>query len=52
MLREDDSRVPLREMTRWLVPVFLVVVGLALFFTLGRRTGSIAAPIHVDAGSP
>jgi hypothetical protein len=52
MLREDDSRVPIREMTRWLVPFILVIVGITLFFTLGRKTGSIAAPIHVDAGSP
>ena len=52
MLREDDSNVPLREMTRWLVPFTLVVLGIILFFALGRKTDEITTPIHLDAGSP
>jgi cytochrome c-type biogenesis protein CcmH/NrfF len=52
MLREDDSHVPPREMTRWLVPFILVILGTVLFFALGRKTGAITAPIHIDAGSP
>jgi hypothetical protein len=50
MLREDESRVPLREMTRWLVPLSLVLLGIVLFFTLGRRNPAATAPINVDAG--
>ena len=52
MLREDDSSVPLREMTRWLVPFTMVILGIVLFFTLGRKTAAITAPIHIEAGSP
>lgn len=52
MLRDDDSRVPLREMTRWLVPFSLVILGIALFFGLREQTRTITAPIHIDAGSP
>jgi hypothetical protein len=52
MLREDDSQVPLRDMTRWLVPFSLVIVGIMLFFALGPTTDEITAPIHIDAGSP
>jgi hypothetical protein len=52
MLRDDDSRVPLREMTRWLVPFSLVILGIILFFTLGEKTKAITAPIQIDAGSP
>ena len=52
MLREDDSNVPLRDMTRWLVPFSLVILGIILFFTLGRKSDVITAPIHLDAGSP
>jgi len=52
MLREDDSNVPLRDMTRWLVPFSLVILGITLFFALGRKTDDITAPIRIDAGSP
>ena len=52
MLREDDSNVPLREMTRWLVPFTIVLLGITLFFSLGRKTAAITGPIHIDAGSP
>jgi cytochrome c-type biogenesis protein CcmH/NrfF len=52
MLRDDDSRVPLREMTRWLVPLTLVVLGITLFFVLEQRTSAMAVPIHVEVGSP
>jgi hypothetical protein len=52
MLRDDDSRVPLREMTRWLVPFSLVILGIILFFTLSEKTKAITAPIQIDAGSP
>ena len=52
MLRDDDSRGPLREMTRWLVPFTMVILGIALFFALGGQTRAITAPIHIDAGSP
>ena len=52
LLREDDSRVPFREISRWLVPFALVVLGVALFFTLAPETRQIAAPIQIDLGSP
>ena len=52
MLRDDESRVPLREMSRWLVPFAMVVLGITLFFMLGQKTKSITTPIHIDAGSP
>jgi hypothetical protein len=52
MLREDDSNVPLRDMTRWLVPFSLVILGIILFFALGRKNDETTAPIHLDAGSP
>jgi hypothetical protein len=52
MLRDDESRVPLREMSRWLVPFTMVVLGITLYFTLGQKTRDITTPIHIDAGSP
>jgi hypothetical protein len=52
MLREDESRVPLREMARWLVPLGLVVIGIALFFILSSSTRERATPVHVDAVTP
>ena len=52
MLREDDSRVPMREMARWLVPFAMVILGIILFFALGPETRPMAAPIHVEAGNP
>lgn len=51
MLREDDSRVPVREMTRWLVPFTLVLLGIILFFAIGRKNSAVTAPIQVDAGN-
>lgn len=52
MLRDDESQVPLREMTRWLVPFTLVILGIALFFALGQKTAAMTAPIHIEAGNP
>lgn len=52
MLRDDESRVPLREMTRWLVPFGMVILGITLFFTLGRKTVAMTVPIHIEAGNP
>lgn len=52
MLREDDSNVPLRDMTRWLVPFSLVILGIILFFALGRKNTEITAPIQLDVESP
>lgn len=51
MLRDDESQVPLREMTRWLVPFTLVILGITLFFVLGQKTAASTAPIHIEAGN-
>jgi hypothetical protein len=52
MLRDDEGRVPLREMTRWLVPFTMVILGVALFFALGERSRVLTTPIHIESGSP
>jgi cytochrome c-type biogenesis protein CcmH/NrfF len=52
MLRDDESRVRLPEMSRWLVPLVIVMIGLTLFFLLARKTRPIASPVHVEAGTP
>ncbi len=51
MLRDDESRVPAREMARWLVPLLLVLLGVGLFFSvdLDRPTGAVAP---AEAGTP
>lgn len=48
MIRDEDSQISLRELSRWLLPVFIIILGLALFFMLVRRTESVATPIPVE----
>jgi hypothetical protein len=48
MLRDDDSRVPLREIGRWFVPLLMVLLGITLFFVLGQRASPLAAPIRLE----
>lgn len=48
MNREDDARVSLREMSRWLVPLLMVILGVTLFFMLGRETREVASPVHIE----
>jgi len=50
MLKDDDSRVSLRELSRWLVMLLMIVAGITLFFLLGKKIRPIAAPIHVESG--
>jgi hypothetical protein len=52
MIREDESSVPLREIARWVIPFGLVLIGLSLFFALGREIRPIAAPIHLESNTP
>ncbi|MEO8199446.1 MAG: hypothetical protein ABI679_02890 [Gemmatimonadota bacterium] len=52
MNREDDSSVSFREMSRWLVPLLMIILGVTLFFTLGRKTRTAASPIHVEEPAP
>ncbi|MEO8294837.1 MAG: hypothetical protein ABI613_04910 [Gemmatimonadota bacterium] len=52
MTREDDARLSLREMSRWLVPLAMVILGLVLFFLLRNRTSDMASPVHVETDTP
>ncbi|MEP7325816.1 MAG: hypothetical protein ABI836_07710 [Gemmatimonadota bacterium] len=52
MIREDDSRVSFREMSRVLLPAAIVLVGLVLFFMLVTKTESMATPVPVEMSRP
>lgn len=48
MIRDDDSRISIRELSRWLLPAVIVLLGLILFFLMVRKTESMATPIPVE----
>jgi hypothetical protein len=52
MTREDDAHVSLRAMSRWLVPLAMVMLGVALFFLIGGKNRDIASPVHVETEAP
>ncbi len=51
MVRDDDSTISLRDLTRWLFPAFIVLLGLALFFGLIRKTQPRDTPVPVELPS-
>lgn len=52
MLRDDQSRAGLRELRRWLLPALITLLGVTLYFALGRQTRAMASPIRVEAPEP
>jgi uncharacterized membrane protein YhhN len=52
MIREDDTRISFRELSRWLLPAAIVLLGLILFFLLTRKTDSMATPIPIELPRP
>jgi cytochrome c-type biogenesis protein CcmH/NrfF len=48
MLRDDDARVTVRDLRRWFLPAFILLLGLVLFFLQIRKTATSAAPIPVE----
>lgn len=48
MIRDDDSQISRRELSRWLLPVFIVLLGLVLYFMLVKGTRAMATPIPVE----
>ena len=52
MIRDDDSHITFRELSRLLLPAAIVLLGLTLFFLLARKTQSVATPIPVEIQRP
>jgi hypothetical protein len=48
MIREDDTRISFRELSRLLLPAAIVLLGLTLFFLLTGKTQSVATPIPIE----
>lgn len=48
MIRDDDTRISFRELSRLLLPAAIILLGLTLFFLLTRKTQSMATPIPVE----
>jgi hypothetical protein len=46
-LRDDNSVIGFRDYRRWLFPLALVLLGVALFFALGPPPRPMAAPASV-----
>lgn len=49
-VRDDDNQLTFRVIRRWFAPLFLVLLGLVLYFTNGIGDEPIAAPPTVEAG--
>jgi hypothetical protein len=52
MIRDDESQISARDMSRWLLPACIILLGLALFFLLVRKTESTATPVPVEMPQP
>ena len=48
MIRDDDTKISFRELSRLLLPVVIILLGLALFFLMTRKTQSMATPVPVE----
>jgi cytochrome c-type biogenesis protein CcmH/NrfF len=48
MIRDDDSHISLRELSRWMLPAVIVLLGLILFFLMVRKTETTATPVPVE----
>lgn len=46
-LRDDNSIIGFRDYRRWLLPLAIVLLGVALFFVLGPPARPMAAPTNV-----
>lgn len=52
MIRDDDTHISFRELSRLLLPAAIVLLGLTLFFLLTAKTASMATPIPVEILRP
>lgn len=48
MIRDDAARVTIRELRRWFLPAFIILLGLVLFFLEIKKTAGSATPIPVE----
>ncbi len=51
-LRDDNSPIAFRDYRRWLLPLAIVLLGVALYFTLGTPQRPMAAPTAGQEGGP
>jgi len=52
MIRDDDTHLSFRELSRLVLPAAIVLLGLTLFFLLTAKTASMATPIPVEILRP